>query len=130
MSKKISVLVLRPGADLVVEQIEDTLDAAQAVVGGYIQDVPLRGARGLILRCNEEGALVGLPYNAHIDGVYGFVTGTCYFLRDDGAGGDASVKDGDAERLRPLIHRTADREVPPVVVVVVDDDPVPGGEVV
>ena len=40
-----------------------TLKEAQAYVGGYVQIVPTIPDIGCILLVNEEGALLGLPFN-------------------------------------------------------------------
>jgi hypothetical protein len=57
----IRVLVYRVGQAPVVEEISDSLDALQAIVGGYIEPVPL--APNILLICNERGKLDGLPFN-------------------------------------------------------------------
>lgn len=40
----------------------DEYEAIAGVVGGMLQAVPL-GDSGLIMWCNDEGKLIGLPYN-------------------------------------------------------------------
>lgn len=45
-----------------VIEIENTLEALQKAVGGYIETVRLRVDNAVII-VNEEGLLLGLPYN-------------------------------------------------------------------
>lgn len=56
------VLVVEPMQPCRVEEISDRLEAMQAVVGGYIEEVtPFNEPVAIV--CNEEGKLNGLPYN-------------------------------------------------------------------
>ena len=47
--------------------IPNTLEELQATVGGYIETVTLAADTAII--CNEEGRLLGLPYNCRFLGV-------------------------------------------------------------
>lgn len=60
---RIRVIVKQPGQPLTLRWIEDELERYQAVVGGYIETVPLDGVPGIVLICNEEGKLRGLDPN-------------------------------------------------------------------
>lgn len=56
----IDVAIYKAGAPLFEQQsIDNGLEAMQAIVDGYIEAVPL--PNGLMLICNEEGNLRGLP---------------------------------------------------------------------
>lgn len=69
LSKKntISVLLVKPGEQPKTINIEDTLEAMQGVVGGYIEEyMPFDDEVAII--CNEEGKISGLPYNRAIYG--------------------------------------------------------------
>ena len=61
---KIKVLVKEPGKKPVITDIENTLEAFQETVGGYIETVTL--ASDLVIICNEEGRIFDLPYNCRI----------------------------------------------------------------
>ena len=62
---QILVIIKEPGKDPVVEPLFDnTLEAFQEAVGGYIETYPL--AEGVCIICNEDGKLLGLPYNMSI----------------------------------------------------------------
>lgn len=72
--KQILVVIKRPGEEPVVEPLFDnTLEAFQREVGGFIETLTL--ATDLVLVCNEEGWIMGLPYNGECRGLdfYGTV---------------------------------------------------------
>lgn len=64
---KINVITKKPGGRPVSVWITPTLENLQAYVGGYIETVKL--AKDLVIICNEEGRLLGLPTNCTICGV-------------------------------------------------------------
>lgn len=53
-----------------VIEIENTLEALQEAVGGYIETVRLRVDNAVMI-VNEEGLLLGLPYNVTASGFAG-----------------------------------------------------------
>lgn len=63
---KITVIAARVGEPLHLEDIDNTLEAMQAFVGGYIETVTLEDGRVIV--CNEEGVILGLPMNHGIAG--------------------------------------------------------------
>lgn len=56
-----------PGKCWKVAEIENTLEALQQGVGGKLEAVTL--ASDACILCNEEGRLLGMPYNITICGV-------------------------------------------------------------
>lgn len=58
---KIKVLVCRVGAEPVVEEMDDTLEAGQAIVHGWLESWSL--GENVYLICNEEGRLGPMPDN-------------------------------------------------------------------
>jgi len=64
MSEKIRVLVIEPGKNPEEREIDNTLEALQEIVGGYIECVTM--ATDLVVICNEEGRLMDLPFNCEI----------------------------------------------------------------
>lgn len=67
-NKQILVIIKRPGEDPMVEPLfENTLEAFQKEVGGYIEAVTI--AEDLVLIVNEEGRLLGLPENTTVCGL-------------------------------------------------------------
>ena len=85
---KISVIVFEPpGTECEYREIDNTLEAMQEIVGGYIEVVPLcnkddEPIHGIVLVCNEEGKLKGLPDNIKVWGDP--IKGTCFICRTDG----------------------------------------------
>lgn len=63
---KIKVIIKRPGEDPQKKSINNNLETLQLIVGGYIESVTL--ATDLAIICNEEGRIMGLPYNCDICG--------------------------------------------------------------
>lgn len=57
----------KPGCAPEIIEVENTLKALQAEVGGYIETVTI--ASDAVIICNEEGRLCGLPYNCRFGGV-------------------------------------------------------------
>ena len=71
-----NVLVVEPGYAPYEKEING-LQEMQAVVGGPIQAIyPYKEQVAIV--CNEEGLLLGLPFNRSIEGDYGGVSGTFF----------------------------------------------------
>lgn len=51
----------KPGCEPELVEVENTLKALQAEVGGYIETVTI--ASDVVVICNEEGVPLGMPYN-------------------------------------------------------------------
>ena len=65
---QILVVIKEPGQAPKVEPLfENTLEAFQKAVDGYIEAVTI--ADDLVIICNEEGRLRGLPFNARVVGI-------------------------------------------------------------
>ena len=73
MSRKVSVIIKRPGEKPYKTNISDSLKNLQNTVGGNIETVTL--CEDMTFIVNEEGRLLGLPYNCTIRGIklYGTV---------------------------------------------------------
>lgn len=56
----------KPGCAPELIDIDNTLAALQIEVGGYIETVSIAD---VVIICNEEGRLCGLPYNCRFVGV-------------------------------------------------------------
>ena len=80
------VILYEPGKPPRIAEIENTLEAMQKTVGGYIQAVPLTPLLTLI--CDEEGKLKNKPVNRLLffDGRHGtdVLVGTCFVCRTAG----------------------------------------------
>ena len=66
MAKKITIMRKRPGEAPAFVEIENTLEALQHEVGGYIE--PFTIMKDLTILCNDEGKIIGLPYNCKLFG--------------------------------------------------------------
>lgn len=63
---EIKVVIKKPGEPFVSAQISNTLESLQVAVGGYIEAVTL--SRDVVIICNEEGRIKGLPFNCKVAG--------------------------------------------------------------
>lgn len=61
------VIYKAPGCPPEPRDIPNTLGELQGTVGGYIETVTLAADAAII--CNEEGRLLGLPYNCRFFGI-------------------------------------------------------------
>lgn len=60
---KIRIIEKKPHEAARIRWIDNTLEAFQELVGGYIETVPLEGIPGALIVCNEEGKLLGMEPN-------------------------------------------------------------------
>ena len=63
---KIRVYVKEPGRSPELKEVDNTLEALQKIVGGFIETVSI--ADNAVIICNEEGRLKDLPYNCSLFG--------------------------------------------------------------
>jgi len=69
MANKIKVIIKRPDEEYGhMTWISNTLENLQRNVGGFIETVTLGVVPRIVIICNEEGRLQGLPYNCTICG--------------------------------------------------------------
>ena len=77
------ILVVEPTKDPYVKEIDGSLASMQAIVGGFIQAVEPFDDHNVLLVCNEEAKLLGLPENRFLrnrNGIpYDIIHGT-FFL--------------------------------------------------
>ena len=67
MENKILCIKKLPFEDPYSDHIENTLEAMQKFVGGYIETYTFAADAAII--CNEEGRLLGMPYNCTVCGM-------------------------------------------------------------
>jgi hypothetical protein len=100
MSKTVRVIYIPVGSDPLVRDIEPTLDAMKALIGGgYIEYVGLTRHPGLSLVCDEEGKLKRLRPNMILVERDDVVAGDCFLIRTSDEGEAASVTRADIEAL-------------------------------
>lgn len=104
MKKFIRVLIKEPGKAAEMRTIENTLEALQKIVGGYIETVTMFA--DLVVICNEEGRINAMPFNCELLGVDFF--GTIILAGVDGEDFGDSPK--DEEVWRRLLPRLFDAE--------------------
>ena len=94
--KKIKVLYKRVGREPEVVEIENTLQAMQSLVGGFIEVIPYDYYE---LVCNEEGKLEGLYPNVGFD--YDVINGNFFIANDNYETGDfASLTDKNIDKIK------------------------------
>lgn len=97
--KMLKVVIVEPGRKPRIEEIENTLEAKQAVVGGYIEclnvDPINKECKPYTIICNEEGKLNGLPLNrglyhrqAEVAPPWEIIAGTFIVVGDDWESGE------------------------------------------
>lgn len=91
------VIRKKPGCEPEIVEVENSLEALQREVEGYIEVVTLPYSAALI--CNEEGRILGLPDNGRVCGVD--VVGTVLIVGVNGSEFcDVPSIDGFVEVLR------------------------------
>lgn len=89
------VLIKEVGKAPVIKDIENTLDALKSLVGGYIEVVTMED--NILLICNEEGKMQGLPPNFSMG--YDVIVGTAVFVSFDGKEDFTDLNDWQIEYL-------------------------------
>lgn len=94
--RTITVIVCRVGEGPVVEDMANTLQAMQGLVGGYVEEINVLPG-GLVMFANEDGLPRRLPYNRSVCGVQ--IVGDFFVCRS--AGSElASIVDGDLDVVK------------------------------
>ena len=89
------IVVVEPGKAAYESEIENSLNAEQEIVGGYIEVV--YNDDDTIIICNEEGKLQGLKGNRHLDNGNSIISGT-FFIVGDGGEDFRSLTDEETEK--------------------------------
>lgn len=75
------VLVLEPMREPYAKEIDGSLESMNEIVGGWIETVYPTHPDEAVIVCNEEGKLMGLPWNRElkINGrTFDIIAGTCF----------------------------------------------------
>lgn len=118
MSDLIRVMVIKPGHEPEITEIENTLKGFQEVVGGYIETVPMESIDDdLRVVLNEEGKIIGLPMNRVWKpcGVGGYamdiMVGTIFIVSTH-LDGFASLTDEQIKKLEEHVNEYLDPNLP------------------
>ena len=89
-------VIKKVGCEAMPIEIDNTLKALQDAVGGYIETITV--ATDMVIICNEEGVIRGLPFNCDLCGHKFF--GNILFVGVDGDDfGDITYTDDDVLRM-------------------------------
>ena len=88
--KKITVVIAEPNKEPYSKEIYDTLEAQQEIVGGLIQYVPSLFSEKINYQfvVNEEGKILGLPFNRFIWNKNDLVAGNLIIVKVDDKSGE------------------------------------------
>ena len=75
-----TAIIKRPMQPAFRREIDNTLEALQELVGGYIETVNLPGS--IVMIVNEEGKILRLPINFHLN--CDLIHGTAVFVSVNG----------------------------------------------
>lgn len=101
MSDKIRVLIVEPDKLPYEKMILNKLEDKQEIVGGNIEYTQLDNDDNVLLICNEEGKLDGLPYNRYIG--HDIIAGPFIIVSFDyGNGEDQSLSDIQIEKYKNI----------------------------
>ena len=99
----LKVLVVEPMQPCRVQEFPGTLEAMQNIVGGYIETV--HSFPDAVIVCNEEGKLLGLPFNRPLmdeNGLpYDILCGT-FFIAGAGEEDIASLTEEQIDKYKSL----------------------------
>jgi len=102
---KIRIMVIAPAEDAYITEIDNTLEAEQEIVGGYIECISPFSDMDVDLVCNEEGKLLGLMPNRYLTTKdtkerFDLIAGTCFLVSFDDEGNFASLTDEQIEKIK------------------------------
>jgi len=81
IQRKLNVLLVEPNKLPKKITINNTLEEKQKLVGGNIEYAYIQDKNDVVLICNEEGKILGLPFNRDIG--WDIIAGTFLVVGDD-----------------------------------------------
>ena len=108
-NRSMRIVLLEPGKIAEIKEIGTSLEEMQEVVGGYIQEVYPFPDPGIVLVCNDDGKLLGMPLNRALrhektKAVYDILAGPCFIC----GCGDCSftgLTEGQAKKYAEMFKR-------------------------
>ena len=104
--RKIWVIIKNPGQKPYSTWISDTLHNLQGHVGGYIETVTISSKR-IVVICNEEGRIIGLPFNCVFEGV-NYVGALLFAGYNESEFADLPMTYAEFKRTYPALFLKAD----------------------
>lgn len=99
----IDVLIVEPNKLPYESTIENTLEAKQEIVGGFIECTGIMSDYDVSIICNEEGKILGLPLNRDIG--HDVIAGTFIIVgNDDSTGEFISLTDEQKEKYKNIFN--------------------------
>ena len=86
IKEKLKSLLIKPNELPEIVEIDNTLEAKQELVGGYIECVYLPNDNNVVLICNEEGKINGMKLNRDIG--HDIIAGPFLIVGDNYENGD------------------------------------------
>ncbi len=101
--EKLRILLKKVGHEAKVTYVDNTLEAKQKLVGGLIEVVSFEEDTDLLIVCNEEGKIIGLPPNTLFD--FDYIAGDYFVIGDDWENGDfKSITDEQIAKAKSFIE--------------------------
>lgn len=108
MKDKIRALIVEPNKEPYEVILGNGLKSRQNVVGGLIEYCYLLDDDSVALICNEEGKILGLPFNREIG--YDIICGNFIIVGDDGSGEDLSLTDEQINKYKERFGKESIRK--------------------
>lgn len=113
LNDKIKALVVEPYKEPYEVLLDNSLKSKQKIVGGLIEYCYLLDDDSVALICNDEGKILGLPFNREIG--YDVICGNFIIIGDDGSGMDLSLTDEQITKYKERFGKESIRKTERVI---------------
>lgn len=113
LNDKIKALVVEPYKEPYEVLLDNSLKSKQKIVGGLIEYCYLLDDDSVALICNDEGKILGLPFNRDIG--YDVICGNFIIIGDDGSGMDLSLTDEQITKYKERFGKESIRKTERVI---------------
>lgn len=108
LKDKIRALIVEPDKEPYEVNLENGLKPRQKIVGGLIEYCYLLDDDSIAIICNDEGKILGLPYNREIG--YDVICGNFIIVGDNGSGVDLSLTDEQINKYKERFGKDSIRK--------------------
>lgn len=108
LKDKIRALIVEPDKEPYEVDLENGLKSRQKIVGGLIEYCYLLDDDDVALICNEEGKIIGLPFNREIG--HDVICGNFIIVGDDGSGENLSLTDEQINKYKERFGKDSIRK--------------------